>query len=170
MRFGPPPRMRIFFLPVSRLLSLHRWNKSRGCRLRIPRRRYPPAGIRAQCPVPGVPSGCFLPWFPGPGRSAYRKSPASWLPQIQLVQLVSRLGQVLHLCQEPGINLGKLLHFIQGKSVAERRLNPENAFCRGNSQFPRDFFWRKAPAGPSRQIPSPSVPFPGNARPFAGIP
>ena len=35
---------------------------------------------------------------------------------------------------------GKLLHFIPGKSVAERRLNPENAFCRGNSQFPRDFF------------------------------
>ena len=61
-------------------------------------------------------------------------------PQIQLVQAVARSGQVLHLRQEPGINLGKLLHFIQGKSVAERRLNPENAFRRGNSQFPRDLF------------------------------
>ena len=82
----------------------------------------------------------FFRGSPGQGDLPVGKAQLLGFPQIQLVQAVARSGQVLHLRQEPGINLGKLLHFIQGKSVAERRLNPENAFRRGNSQFPRDFF------------------------------
>ena len=103
----------------------------------------------------------FFRGSPGQGDLPVGKAQLLGFPQIQLVQAVSRLGQVLHLCQEPGINLGKLLHFIQGKSVAERRLNPENAFCRGNSQFPRDFFCGRRLRGLRVKSPAPASRFQG---------